>query len=132
MRGNRDVWYDEELEVRRKPRKKNNRPLKIVKPERWTISEEELATLAGISPEVLSEWRGRGLLGKPDPRNKYDIDLNTAQRVVLMSRLVAVGIHPNAAGHIVAAHSSRDLSPLVVEFPGGVTVTVNRADLIAS
>jgi hypothetical protein len=82
--------------------------------------------------ETLSEWQGRGLLGKPDTRQRgTEFNLVTAQKVVLMARLVAAGVHPVAAGHVVSGHSPKDLGPLVAEVPGGIEIRINRLDLVA-
>lgn len=133
-----DEWWDEphtRTRQRRKDTKHNLGSLRIkeasaLKMEPWKISPEALADLAGISVETLSEWVGRGLLGKPDTRQRANsLSLGTAQKTILMSRLVAVGLHPVAAGHIVATHNSKDFGPLTVELPGGIVITVDRKNL---
>jgi hypothetical protein len=101
---------------------------------RWRITLDELCYAARIDPVVFDAWATSGYLGKrlatcPAGGRARHITRETAQRTVLMARLVWAGLTPVAASHLVTTHHVGDEGPLVAELAGGVTVSVPRSDL---
>lgn len=101
---------------------------------RWRMTLDELCYAARITPRVFNDWADRGLLGRrvaerPDAGRGRHITRETAQRTVLVARLVAAGIHPEAAGHVAAGHKVGDTTTLDASLSNGVTVQVRRDDL---
>jgi hypothetical protein len=109
--------------------------IRVAQPrQRWRITLDELCYTARISPTIFDIWATSGYLGSrltsvPDKGRGRHITRATAQRTVLVSRLVAAGMRPEVAGHVVAGHRVGDTAPLEAELPNGVTVTVARDDL---
>lgn len=102
--------------------------------QRWRITLDQLLMEAKITAKTFDEWADQGILGKrlverPAQGRGRHITRDTAQRTVLVARLVRAGIHPLAAGHIASSHNVRETTPLTAELPNGVTVTIDRSDL---
>lgn len=109
--------------------------IRMTKPrERWRMTFDELCYAARITPDTFDTWADQGLLGRrvaerPVNGRGRHITRETAQKTVLVARLVAAGIHPEAAGCVVAGHRVGDLTPLEASLNNGVTVQIRRDDL---
>lgn len=95
---------------------------------------DQLCLTAKIDAKTFDTWADQGILGnrlreRPAQGRGRHITRDTAQRTVLVARLVSAGVHPIAAGHIAAGHSVRDTTPLHAELGNGVTVSIDRSDL---
>lgn len=121
--------------IRTRPRvKKIDMPVTVERRARWRMTLDELCYAAAISPGQFQQWADEGVLGKrlavrPNGGRASHITRETAQRTVLVARLVAAGVHPLAAGHVAQGHKVNDSEPLHAELPCGVTITILREDL---
>lgn len=118
--------------VRPKARGKK-KPKEVVRPTQWSMTVQELCDISKISHLKFLEWVAEGVLGNVQigkVRSPHStLTRAIAQRTILVTRLVAAGIHPIAAGHIASAHLTNDKTPLETELTGGVTVIIDRFDL---
>jgi Fe2+ transport system protein FeoA len=95
---------------------------------------DELCFLTARSPVDLERWAQLGAFGlrwkEPRDRGKWrHISRATAQRAVIMERLVQLGIDEEHSAAIASTHEVKDKDkPLDVTIRG-VTLTVHRADL---
>lgn len=101
---------------------------------RWRMTLDELCYAAKIDVKTFDSWADRGLLGKrlasrPDQGRGRHITRETAQKTVLVARMVASGVTPDVAGCVAAGHRTGDDTPLVANLPGGISVTISREDL---
>ena len=129
-----EKYTDAPTTLRYRQRKRMGRMQMDEKRERWRITFDELCFLAGITHKTFDEWADQGVLGKrltsrADQGRGRHITRETAQRTILVARLVAAGMHPVAAGCVVQGHRPRDTSPLLAELPGGVSISIDRSDL---
>ncbi len=120
--------------IRTRPRVKKQEMPVIERRAKWRMSLEELCSVACITPVQLQQWANEGVIEKrlaPTMRagRAPHITREAAQRTVLVSRLVAAGVHPLAAGHIAQGHKTNDFEPLQADLPCGVTITIQRKDL---
>lgn len=129
-------WYlDRYVPPAKLPKRRRKQVIIMVEPRRrWRMTLDELCYAARITPATFDRWADAGLLGKrlasrPDQGRGRHITRDTAQRTVLVARLVAAGVKPDAAGCIAAGHKTGDNTPLVADLPGGVQVTIPREDL---
>lgn len=95
---------------------------------------DELCYAARIDVKTFDAWADAGFLGKrlasrPDQGRGRHLTRETAQRTVLVARMVAAGIRPDIAGCVAAGHKTGDSTPLVADLPGDVHVTISREDL---
>ena len=95
---------------------------------------DELCYVANIKADTFDQWANNGLLGKrlasrPDQGRGRHITRETAQRTVLVARLVASGVDPDVAGRVAEGHKTGATDPLVARLPGGITITIPREDL---
>jgi len=116
--------------------KRRRKPMTMTTPkrERWRMTLDELCYTSGISPNVFNEWADAGYLGKrlaayPANGRGRHITRETAQRTVLVARMVKAGVTPSVAGCVAAGHKTGDDSPLVADLPGGIHVEISREDL---
>lgn len=127
-------WYLDKYEPPPKQRRKTRS--RMAEPrERWRITLGELCYAAKITPVVFQLWADSGYLGSrlrslpsQGGRGRH-ITRETAQRTVLLARLVTAGLTPEAASHVATAHAVGDDEPLRMALPGGVLVTIQRDDL---
>jgi hypothetical protein len=116
-------------------RRRRKTVIRMTQPrQRWRMTLDELCYAAQITPSTFNEWADQGLLGRrvaerPDAGRGRHITRETAQRTVLVARLVSAGIHPEAAGHVAAGHKVGDDDPLEAQLNNGVTVAIRRDDL---
>jgi len=101
---------------------------------RWRMTLDELCAAACVDARQFQLWADEGILGKriastPNGGRGSHITREVAQRTVLVSRLVAAGVHPLAAGHIAQGHKVNDYHPLETALTCGVTITIDRTDL---
>lgn len=130
-----DFYLDRYVAPRGQPsyRRKRRSHVNEKRP-RWRMTLDELCYVAKVNVKTFDTWADAGLLGKrlasrPDKGRGRHITRETAQRTVLVARLVAAGVHPDVAGCVAAGHKTGDNTPLVAALPGGVQVTVSREDL---
>ncbi len=120
--------------IRTRPREKKQEMQVLERRSKWRMTLDELCAVACITPVQLHQWASEGILEKrlaPKARagRAPVITREAAQRTVLVSRLVAAGVHPLAAGHIAQGHKTNDFEPLQADLPCGVTITIQRKDL---
>ena len=101
---------------------------------RWRITLDQLLLEAKIDAKTFDAWADAGYLGsrlreRPNQGRGRHITRVTAQKTVLVARLVHAGISPMMAGHIASNHSLKDTTPLTIDTGHGVTVTIDRSDL---
>lgn len=101
---------------------------------RWRMTLDELCYAAKIDHKTFDAWADAGLLGRrvterPNQGRGRHITRDTAQRTVLVARMVAAGIHPDVAGCVAAGHKTGATDPLVAQLTGGTTFTISREDL---
>lgn len=128
-------WYLDKYEPPAKQRRKT-RKRKMAEPrQRWRITLDELCYAASINPATFQAWADSGYLGarlrsipSQGGRGRH-ITRETAQRTVLMARLVRAGLSPEAASHLATSHTVGSDEPLEVRLSEYVTVTIPRNDL---
>lgn len=129
-------WYLDHYTAPRQ-RARRRRTLMTVtrtKRQRWRMTLDELCYAAGIDVKTFDRWADSGILGKrqaarPDRGRGRHITKETAQRTVLVARMVTAGVTPDVAGCVAAGHRTGDTSLLIADLPGGVHVTISREDL---
>lgn len=129
-------WYLDHytVPIERPKRRRKLTPVTSPKRERWRMTLDELCYAAGINPYIFNVWAGEGLLGKrlvayPANGRGRHITRETAQRTVLVARMIAAGVTPTVAGCVAAGHKTGDSTPLVADLPGGIHITILREDL---
>jgi hypothetical protein len=104
------------------------------KRQRWRITQDQLAYLAGCSTDALKQWAAAGYLG-PRAAEQRDqgfgrhITRELAQRAVLFGRCVKAGLSEDVAARIVADHNLGDTLPIVAKVTDEVTVKVSKENL---
>jgi hypothetical protein len=130
-------WYlDHESPAPNRRLRRRKNVIRMTRPrQRWRMTLDELCYAAKITPVQFDQWASAGLLGSrlqslpaQGGRGRH-IARDTAQRTVLVARLVAVGVHPEVAGCVAAGHKTGETGPLQATLPNGVTITVPRDDL---
>lgn len=101
---------------------------------RWRMTLDELCTRCNCYPNDLERLAHLGAFGdrwrEPRDRGKWrHISREVAQRAVLCSRLISAGLTEESASQVSRLHTLRTTSPLIVETPRGITLTINRDDL---
>lgn len=127
-------WYLDRYEPPPKQRRKT--VTRMAEPrERWRITLDELCYAAQITPVVFQAWAEAGYLGSrlrslpsQGGRGRH-ITRETAQRTVLMARLVQAGLTPEAASHVATTHQVGNDEPLRVSLTSQAAITVSRDDL---
>lgn len=129
-------WYLDHYVPPPRQTKRRRKPTTMTeqKRERWRMTLDELCYAAKIDVKTFDAWADAGLLGKrlasrPDQGRGRHITRETAQRTVLVARMVVSGVRPDIAGCVASGHKTGDTTPLVANLPGGIDMTISREDL---